>query len=185
MIFTTTSLHHTTLSLICIRFTCPRCYSEGQEDRLAGGTETNHGKQNSTLLPPPPPPRWAPLTHRLNSHTRAGHFWGLCANYTGHLLNTGSCDARSAVRFGGEGVCARVTSHTHTTACVTLCNDERPDLGRLSFSGRPSVWHYTDWDGRKITTSLLLSTDSSWHIQILPIAFFVIKLLVGENSGKL
>lgn len=30
----TTSLHHTTLVLICIRFTCPRCYSEGQEDRL-------------------------------------------------------------------------------------------------------------------------------------------------------
>lgn len=37
IIFTTTSLHHTTLVLICIRFTCPRCYSEGQEDRLAGG----------------------------------------------------------------------------------------------------------------------------------------------------
>lgn len=30
----TTSLHHTTLVLICIRFTCPRCYSEGQEDGL-------------------------------------------------------------------------------------------------------------------------------------------------------
>lgn len=37
MIFTTTSLHHTTLVLICIRFTCPRCYSEGQEDRLVRG----------------------------------------------------------------------------------------------------------------------------------------------------
>ena len=37
LIFTTTSLHHTTLVLICIRFTCPRCYSEGQEDGLAGG----------------------------------------------------------------------------------------------------------------------------------------------------
>lgn len=32
--FPTTSLHHTTLVLICIRFTCPRCYSEGQEDGL-------------------------------------------------------------------------------------------------------------------------------------------------------
>lgn len=34
MIFTTTSLHDTTLVHICNRFTCPSSYSKGQEHRL-------------------------------------------------------------------------------------------------------------------------------------------------------
>lgn len=33
-IFTTTSLHDTTLVYMGVRFTCPRCDSEGQEHRL-------------------------------------------------------------------------------------------------------------------------------------------------------
>lgn len=64
MIFTTTSLHHTTLVLICIRFTCPRCYSEGQEDRLVRGGQrqttvrklhTSLEEAHHTPHPPPPP----------------------------------------------------------------------------------------------------------------------------------
>lgn len=35
-IFTNKSLHHTTLVLICFRFTCPRWDLEGQEDGLVG-----------------------------------------------------------------------------------------------------------------------------------------------------
>lgn len=164
MIFTTTSLHHTTLVLICIRFTCPRCYSEGQEDRLVRGgqrqttvrklhTSLEEAHHTHTPHPPPPPhettnpPLWAPLTCRLNSHTSPGAFWGLCANYTGHFLNIGSCDFSGVVWFGGKGRwsvcrCAQVTSHTHNSVRVTPRSDERPGLRRLSFSGRPAVWHY-------------------------------------------
>lgn len=50
IIFTTKSLHHTTLVLICIRFTCPRCYSEGQEDGLA-----ERQKQTTVRRTPEPP----------------------------------------------------------------------------------------------------------------------------------
>ena len=71
-------------------------------------------------------------------------FLGLCANYIGHFLNIARCDFSSSVWPGGEGCCsicqcARVTSHTHSTVCVTVSIDERPELRRLSFSAGPSV----------------------------------------------
>lgn len=152
-IFTTTSLHHTTLVLICIRFTCPRCYSEGQEDGLAGAQtwSTVRGNKSNTLLmfsgtSRSSFPLWAPMTRRLNSHTSAVHFWARVLTTSDIFLNIASCDFSSSVSVGGEGRCsvsrwARVTSHTHTTVCDTPGIDERPDLRRLSLA----VWHRWDW----------------------------------------
>lgn len=152
LIFTTTSLHHTTLVLICIRFTCPRCYSEGQEDRLAGGQRQSTVRQNTSWrLYQRSLGQAAPLSPSLRTYDtqvkltyQRCAFLGLCANYIGHFLNIASCDFSSGVWLGGDGCCsisqcARVTSHTHTTVYNTLSIDERPDFRRLSFSVRPSV----------------------------------------------
>lgn len=144
-------------------------------------TSLEEAHHTHTPHPPPPPhettnpPLWAPLTCRLNSHTSPGAFWGLCANYTGHFLNIGSCDFSGVVWFGGKGRwsvcrCAQVTSHTHNSVRVTPRSDERPGLRRLSFSGRPAVWHYTDFSPTadlmgKIFSTFLLSAEFSWQIQ--------------------
>lgn len=152
LIFTTTSLHHTTLVLICIRFTCPRCYSEGQEDRLPGreqrrGTVRKYMLKTLLMLSRTRVhslPLSAPTTHRLNSHTRPMHFCVRVLTTSDIFLNIASCDFSGGVWLRGDGrcstsQCARVTSHTHTTAHIALSDDERPDLRRLSSSTGPSV----------------------------------------------
>lgn len=126
--------------LICIRFTCPRCYSEGQEDRLAGGQRQSTVREHKlkTFLSPSPSSRDTQV--KLTWQCRA--FLGPRANDIGHFLNIASCDFGSSVWLGGEGrcsisQCAQVTSHTHTTVYDTLSIDERPDLRRLSFCLTP------------------------------------------------
>lgn len=85
--------------LICIRFTCPRGYSEGQEDRLAGHRDEPQLETEHTAVPSGEEALCPSLTRRLNSQ-QLGAFWGLLANDTGHFLNTALCDFSSRVRRG-------------------------------------------------------------------------------------
>lgn len=55
-IFTTTSLHDTTLVYMGVRFTCPGCDSEGQEHRLQW---EKRGKVSMPRLLPATPGFWA------------------------------------------------------------------------------------------------------------------------------
>lgn len=104
--------------LNCIRFTCPRCYSEGQEDRLAGHRDDPQ-LDRSTCEGRPEKKLSVPLTRRLNSQQR-GAFLGLLANDTGHFLNTALCDSSSPV-WPGSLRCLRVlgSPRTHTRLSVT------------------------------------------------------------------
>lgn len=139
LIFTTTSLHHTTLVLICIRFTCPRCYSEGQENRLEGEGKDKAQLETSWRLLRRLSCSLSTYDTQVKLTYQAHAFLAQGANYIGYFLNIACCDFSSSVWFGGDGcpaicLCARVTSHTHTTVYITLSNDERPDLRCLSFS---------------------------------------------------
>lgn len=119
-IFTTTSLHHTTLVLICIRFTCPRCYSEGQEDRLVGRQRHRHKCRTLLMLcgtSPQSSPPGAPLTHRLNSHTTTLHFSACVLTTSDIFLNIARCDFSSGVWFLPQYLSVRWGHLAHTLHC--------------------------------------------------------------------